>query len=350
MANTLLQVNLNHVRAAQDLLDQYAAERDASIMVISEPYRVPPDNPCWAAARAGYKVDVAIAWRRSKDPLPCTFLEAGEGYVAIRWGDVVVVGVYLAPSLDRAEFETRLGKIGDCVGKYAPSPTIVAGDFNAWSRIWGSRLTNKRGAVLEQWAASLRLHLLNEGATSTCVQPQGGESIVDLTWAIPAAAVRTRSWRVATEYHSESDHRCIEVILTATPAQVLGRRQPRPRHWALRKFEEDPFIEMLLAGSWLAEDYGAGNIGACAERLRDLMIRSCDAAMPRVNPCPRRAAYWWSEDIAVLHRAAHDKRRALKRARRRRGSDPAATETAATEYRRASKALRSAIAVAKARA
>jgi len=70
MANTLLQINLNRARAAQDLLDQYAAERDASIMVISEPYRVLPDNPCWAAARVSHKVDVAIAWRRSKDPLP----------------------------------------------------------------------------------------------------------------------------------------------------------------------------------------------------------------------------------------------------------------------------------------
>jgi len=35
-------------------------------------------------------------------------------------------------------------------------------------------------------------------------------------------------------------------------------------------------VEMLLAGSWPAEDHGAGDIGACAERLRDLMIRSCD--------------------------------------------------------------------------
>jgi len=350
MANRLLQVNLNRARAAQDLLDQMAAERDVNLMVISEPYRVPPDNPLWAASRTGSKVDVAIAWRRSRDPLPCRFLEAGRGFVAVRWGDMVVVGVYLAPSLDRATYEEGLGNIGDCVSKYAPSPTLVAGDFNAWSRTWGSRSTNERAAILERWAASLRLHLLNAGATSTCVRPQGGESIVDLTWATPGAAARTRGWRVVTNFHLGSDHRPIEVVLTATPAQVLGRRHPRPRQWALRKFEEGPFEEAMLAGTWPAEVQGAEDIGACAVRLRALVTRACDAAMPRVNPCPRRAAYWWSDDIATLHRDAQNKRRALKRARRRRGADSADVERAAVDYRGASKALRSAIAAAKARA
>jgi len=107
---------------------------------------------------------------------------------------------------------------------------------------------------------------------------------------------------------------------------------------------------VMLAGTWPAADYGEGDVGAQAERLRALVTRACDAAMPQVNPCPRRAAYWWSEEIAELHRSAHVKRRALKRARRRRGTNPAEAERAAVDYRGASKALRSAIAAAKARA
>jgi len=349
MVNTLLQANLNRARAAQDLMDQLAAQRDASIMVLSEPYRVPPSNPCWAAARTGFNVDVAITWRRSKDPVPCKYLEAGEGYVAVGWGDVVVVGVYLAPSLDRADYEDRLGRIGNCVRKYTPSPVLVAGDFNAWSRVWGSRRTNEKGAVLELWAASLGLHLLNEGSTSTFVRPLGGESIIDLTWANPQAAARTTGWRVDTEFNLESDHRPIEVVLTDFPAQVLGRRHPQPRRWVLRKLEEDPFEEMILAGSWPANAIQAGDIGACAERLRAIVTKACDAAMPRARPRPRRATYWWSDQIAELHRVAHNKRRDLKRARRRRGGpDPAVMEVIVEDYRKASKALKKAIAAAKA--
>jgi len=68
--------------------------------------------------------------------------------------------------------------------------------------------------------------------------------------------------------------------------------------WVLDKFTEDPFEEALLTGLWPAEDFGAGDVGTCAERLRDLLIRFCDAAMPRSNPRPRRAAHWWSDEIA----------------------------------------------------
>jgi len=200
------------------------------------------------------------------------------------------------------------------------------------------------------WAASLRLQCLNVGATSTCDRPQEGESIVDLTWATPEAAARVRGWRVLTNTYTQSDHRYIRVVLTETPAQVLGRRHPRPRRWVLGNFAEDPFEESMLAGTWPAatEEEGAEGVDECARRLRDLVQRSCDAAMPRANSRPRRAAHWWSDEIRSLRQTAHEKRRALKRARRRRGNVPAAIERAAAEYRGAAKALRSAIAAAKA--
>jgi len=53
MANKLLQANLNHARAAQDLILQYAAECNFGTTIKSEPYRVPPGNPHWAAVRCG---------------------------------------------------------------------------------------------------------------------------------------------------------------------------------------------------------------------------------------------------------------------------------------------------------
>jgi len=116
MANKILQANLNRARAAQALLEQYAAEHDYGIMVVSEPHWVPPRHSQWAAARGGSNVDVAITWRRSKSPLPCTFLEAGSGWVVVRWGDMVVIGVYLPPSLSHADFDSRLGQIDDDLG------------------------------------------------------------------------------------------------------------------------------------------------------------------------------------------------------------------------------------------
>jgi len=132
MANKLLQATLIHSRAAQDLLVQYAAEGDYGLMVLSEPYWVPPRNPMWAAARMGTDVKVAITWRRSENPLPCsTVLEAGEEFVAVRWGDITVVGVYLSPNLDRDEVKEGLGWIQACVQRCAPAPSWLQCAFQS---------------------------------------------------------------------------------------------------------------------------------------------------------------------------------------------------------------------------
>jgi len=182
---------------------------------------------------------------------------------------------------------------------------------------------------------------------STCVRPQGS-SIVDLTWATPPVAASVRSWRVLAELYPYTDHRVIEIILGNTPAQVQECRLPRPQRWSLRALDEDRFEGAILAGTWTQD--GEGDPEAEAANLRDVVVRTCDVAMPRVNPRPRRAAYWWSDEIASLRRAAWQRTRRLKRASRARPADPARIRAAATALREARHALRRAIAVAKTRA
>jgi len=342
MANRLLQVNFNHASVAQDLMMQVAAERDADLVVIAEPYRVPPRHSHWAVDSSGTS---AITWRQTADSLPCTPLRAGTEFVVVRWGDIIVVGVYIPPGRGRTFFENRLERIGEAVREYASYPIIVAGDFNAYSGVWGSRRTDLRGRILEGWAASLGLHLLNVGSASTCMRPQG-ESVVDLTWATAPAAARVTGWRVVGEL-TDTDHCYIEMVLESSPAQVLRRRFPRPRRWVLRKMEEDKFVQTLYAGLWpaaAAEEEGTGGVKACAGRLRDLLIEACDSAMPRASPRPRWAVYWWSEEIASLRQSAHETRRTLKRTRRRRGTDPVVIDGLVGAHRGATRALRCAIA------
>jgi len=63
-----------------------------------------------------------------------------------------MVGVYIPPGRGRTFFEERLDLIEGAIREHAPSPIIVAGDFNAHSRAWGSRQTDLRGRILEGWA------------------------------------------------------------------------------------------------------------------------------------------------------------------------------------------------------
>jgi len=207
-----------------------------------------------------------ITWRQTADPLPCTPKRAGTGFVVAKWGDIVVVRVYIPPGRGRTFFENRLDLIGGAIREHAPSSIIVAGDFNAHSRAWGSRRTDLRGGILEGWAASLGLHLLNEGTASTCVRPQG-ESVVDLTWATAPAAARVVKWQVVGEL-TDTDHRYIEVVLGSSPAQTARRRLPRPRRWVLRKLDEDRFLHARGALARGGRRGGGGRWGMCGENKK----------------------------------------------------------------------------------
>ncbi|XP_070067140.1 uncharacterized protein [Drosophila virilis] len=141
-----LQLNLNHCRAAQDLLAQTIREKRIDVVIISEPCYIPPNIPL-------------------------------------------------------AEYTAIIEDIGqDAHGK---SPVIIAGDFHAWATEWGSSRTTPRGTILLDILASLIVCLLNIGTRST-YSKAGRESIIDLTIASPDVA-RDTQWHVSDVY-THSDH------------------------------------------------------------------------------------------------------------------------------------------------
>ncbi|XP_070152061.1 uncharacterized protein [Polyergus mexicanus] len=249
MSLGILQANLNHARRAQDLFLHSLAERGFGLGIAAEPYHVPEVSPCWIGDRTG---SVAITWRCDPTLPPCTPVEAGAGVVAVRWGPISVLGVYISPNVGLAQFEAFLDGVSACFRRQMPRRIIVAGDFNAKSTRWGSRFTDARGEALQDWAAALGLCLINTGSRSTLVRWQA-ESVPDLTWATPSAARKIISWRVA-ECETLSDHLYIEVVLRAARHGVLGRSQDqgdaRPRRWALTKLSPDRLIAAVLAADW----------------------------------------------------------------------------------------------------
>ena len=86
-----------------------------------------------------------------------------------------------------------------------------------------------------------------------------------------------------------------------------------------------------------------------AEAVVNLMTAACDASMPRQRAVRRRAAYWWTGEIAALRRASVRSRHALQHARPRRG-DPAEIEERYRAYSEARGALKKAIGASKTRA
>jgi Leucine-rich repeat (LRR) protein len=96
----LLQLNVNHSAAAQDLLMQSMAEWLIDLAVVTEPYRVLTDRQTWAGDANGL---VAIISGTGHGPLPFSSLEKGRGFVIALWREILVVGAYFR-GLNKLEF------------------------------------------------------------------------------------------------------------------------------------------------------------------------------------------------------------------------------------------------------
>ncbi|XP_026828426.1 uncharacterized protein LOC105275209 [Ooceraea biroi] len=266
--------------------------RGSGLGIASEPYRVPREHPNWASDRGG---SVAIHRSPIGGSPPMTTLESGRGYVAVEFAGIAVVGCYVSPNWGLAQFGGFLAEVGGCVGRCAPRPVLVAGDFNAKSRVWGSPRSHARGETLVDWAASLGLCILNTGSEGT--------------------------------------------------APTQGRPGSRPRRWQRRKLDGDRLIASLLAATW-AEHGPTDDVEEEAVWLRDIMTDACDVSMPRAGGPPnRRAAYWWTEEIAELRRASVHARRRFLRARR--PGNATRIDDAYGVYRQKQDSMRRAIATSK---
>ncbi|XP_026743665.1 uncharacterized protein LOC113505245 [Trichoplusia ni] len=226
-----LQANINHCRAAQDLLVQIFAEWLVDVAVVAEPYSVPGS---WLGDDNG---SVALLMRSSTDSPPLSLLERGQGYVAAAWGDIALIGVYFSPNRPLVDFESFLEVLARVARRVAQRWVLVVGDFNAKSVLWGSPTTDARGRELETWPISTGLSLLNRGSVQTCVRRQRG-SIVDLAFASPSLAACVVDWRVEL-VKTLLDHRYVRFDVSVQGSQEARMGRSHFPRWSLSRLDRN---------------------------------------------------------------------------------------------------------------
>lgn len=349
----VLQTNLNHSVAAQDLLCQHVAEWSIDLVVAAEPYSIPQGRTLWAGDKCG-SVMIMSSGRPGSPPF--TSITKGEGFVAATWGEVLVVGIYVSPNVSLIHLERLLDEVENVIRRHLPCPVLIAGDPNAKSTAWGSSTTNARGEALEEWAEELGLLVLNRGRALTCVRGDGG-SVIDITLGCPRASLMVSGWQVLGGEETLSDHKYVmfrvsDPSLGAAPILKPARGGNRPSFgWVLRKMDRDLLMAAAIAKSFTGEmTHPVEEADRGAEQLRGMLTDLCDVSMPRRKTAPlKRCVYWWSSELAELRSECNRARRRYTHCRRRRDGVQAAAPLQEA-YRVAKKALQRAISAAKARA
>lgn len=225
---------------------------------------------------------------------------------------------------------------------------ILAGDFNARSKLWGDKKTTDRGELLEQWVNRFDMRLMNEGNAPTCIRPQG-TSIVDLTWVTAGLIEKVTEWKVL-EDETLSDHVCIVYKLVVNIAGPLIRNKHEeefPR-WVWKNMDKERFEEVIQVGLWVNRERKEGPVDEWTEHMKSMVTRACDTVAKRVKVTRKRNKFWWNEQVAESRRIAIERRRKMTRVNKR-GSDEE-REEATVQYKKARKELRDEIKKAKANA
>ncbi|CAK1600725.1 unnamed protein product [Parnassius mnemosyne] len=296
---SFLQANINHCACAQDLLLQSMAQWSINIAVVAEPYSVWPRKD-WVADLNG---SVAIISSAAAGTPTLEGVRGGQGCVAARLREFVVVGVYFSPNRSLAELHNSLAELRAVVVGSYPLPVLVLGDFNAKDLAWGSRHTDVRGRMVEDWALETGLVVLNRGSVPTCVRMRG-ESVVDISFASPALSPRAIDWRVMEGVETYSDHRYIRFDVSTQPSSAPVQQAPSGPRWALKQLDRELLLEASIVQAWVSSPDRPADVNDEAAWFQEAMSEICDVAMPRVQPgSARRQVYWWSRPDGLLGKA-----------------------------------------------
>lgn len=206
---------------------------------------------------------------------------------------ITLCSIYLPPP----PFTVSALKLSDLISQLQ-APFVVMGDFNAHNALWGSKVTDKRGEVVEDELDANNLVLLNNGDPTHFTTHSGEHSAIDLTLCSAAFSQHT-VWEVHPDLCG-SDH--FPIMISLLNAFDSPQRIPR---WNFARADWSHFRDMCHL-----TDLSYTDAQSHVKVFTDIILQAANASIPTTSTKPRRIPVpWWND---ACHEALKKRRRALK--------------------------------------
>lgn len=303
----ILQINLNRSRSAHDLALVTAKELNTDILIISEPNRKAiNEKRGWISDD---ETDAAIKVLNAE--LIIEEQGKGLGFSYISMPDLIIYSCYMSPNRDIEEFEETLNQIEQQLRRNRKK-TIIAGDFNAKSPLWGTKTTDRRGEIVGDWIAQNNLAVVNKGEEPT-FQRRDCTSIIDITLATTDAICLITHWEVSHK-ESLSDHKYIMFEVTEKGPKMRATRKVQ-KGWQTKKINNENLEKAI-------NEIQTNEVIGSAEGFSKGLQEICNKCMPKKRSITTRPpVYWWSAEIAAIRKACIRKRRDYQRSVGRKSSE-----------------------------
>lgn len=204
----ILQINVSRCRAAHDLLNQVAIEREIDIILLSEPNKNAAKNENHFVNEEG-SASIKVTGRTSKSSI--TRAGKKKNIVWVETQKHIICSMYISPNVKEDEAEEAMTDLLD-LKRQTTKTMIVGGDLNAKSLTWNDSEQDKRGDMVEEYLASGGLMVCNRGVEPTFVRNKQ-TSHIDITMVDEKILCKINEWMVL-DIESLSDHRYIEFDIT----------------------------------------------------------------------------------------------------------------------------------------
>ena len=306
----LVQVNLQHCKAATDLLVQKILNHNSCLALISEPYyhrgKLPVLNSQGCTVLQGTHVGRPRTCIVAKD-VDILLLP---GYSS---SDLTVGLLTLKMKNKRIEMVVASAYFPGDASDLPPSrevealtqwcrqmrlPLLLGGDFNAKHLLWGSTHSERRGESIIDFLARNNLDIINRGNSPTFNNGRH-QSVIDVTIASSAISTLVMEWRVTNEL-TMSDHKYIEFTLGSNVEQVSHFRNPKATNWS----EFSNILQDKIGGR-IASIRSQNEIENEVCVLTSALIYAYEAACPLRKRKGTKNVAWWNSEIANLRRMTH---------------------------------------------
>ena len=327
----IMQANLHRSKIADNLLAQLTLELEVDLLLISEQYKN-TNKPGWYSDKLG----TAAIYTTENNKSPVRSYASYKGFVSVQVGNVTYFSCYFTPNESMQEFQAKLDILEDAIRENV-GPLVVAGDFNSKAVEWGMPNTDSRGKKILEMACRTNLSIANAGNTPTFRRAGCRGTIPDITLVSDNLEGEVIDWKVIEEY-TGSDHQYITFHIKKNEKRAETLTQVKK--WNVGKLNEE-VLECLLDTITNKPTKQQISAETTAVDTMQFIRDACDASMPRHSKRSKhKAAYWWTEEIAMLRKVCLQNRRKYTRTRRRSGE---AFPSEPEEYKQAKKRLRLAI-------
>lgn len=236
---------------------------------------------CHSSGRASGGVAFLISNRIPSNTLTLnTNLQAIAAQIHI--GQLITIcNIYLPPN------ETINQELLENLINQLPTPLLIFGDFNAHSSIWGSRDTNPRGRMIENFIADNCLCLLNNGDHTYFHEPSKTYHTLDLALCSASILPFFHFW-VGNDLRG-SDHFPI-CLSHCTRNSNLNSRLP---HFITKAADWSAFGNLAT----ITNDMVNGDIDQVISNITNKIIHAAERAIPKSSSLPRKVSRpWWTDE------------------------------------------------------